>query len=222
VSSQLAKVFVDEWKLNKTIDACVEWSWSSRRDEYEGMAYEEAYKEWKKKIKQLAMQSTRDAQDRGVAVHDALEQFFLTGAISAKFESVILGVKKLFERELSLAPEECIAERSFSYLGYGGCVDLHSTRGNGLVLDFKVKNVDSLDKITPYPEHSMQLAAYRHGLNIPNADCYNLFINVDDKFKLKELKLCKHKEEDLSRYYKGFLCLRDYFYLSNNMEMTYE
>lgn len=58
-------------------------------------------------------------------------------------------------------------------LGYGGKVDLHS---DGWVIDIKTKDGDLTD-CQLYDEHAMQLAAYRCGLNRPDARCGILFVS---------------------------------------------
>lgn len=86
----------------------------------------------------------------------------------------------------------------------------------GIVIDFKTKDVDDIKKMKPYPEDVMQHAAYRDGLDIPNAKCYSLFVNVKHPGMLV---LHEWKEEDIQRAKKMFLCLRDFWYLSNKMEI---
>ncbi len=106
------------------------------------------------------------------------------------------------------------AEASFAHpLGFGGKVDLHSkSTENGIVLDFKTKNTSDVKKMKGYSEHIMQLAAYREGLGIPNARCYNLFISTQNP---ELVVLQEYKEDDLKRHWQMFLCLLRYWRLSN-------
>jgi len=48
---------------------------------------------------------------------------------------------------------------------------------DGIVVDIKTKDFGPDDKITGFDEHLMQLAAYRMGLDMPNARCANIFVS---------------------------------------------
>lgn len=74
-------------------------------------------------------------------------------------------------------------ERSFaSELGYGGAVDLPIYLGDGIIIDFKTKDMDTAkaEGKLAYDDHIMQLAAYRMGLGMPDAKLYNLFLSRDN------------------------------------------
>ncbi len=86
----------------------------------------------------------------------------------------------------------------------------------GVVLDFKTKDTLDIKKFKGYKEHIMQLAAYRHGLGIPHAECYNLFISSQDT---KLVKLVEYREEELDQAWEMFKCLLKYWQILNKMEV---
>ncbi len=106
------------------------------------------------------------------------------------------------------------AEASFAKDGYGGKVDLHHNMFDGVVLDFKTKDVEDQKKMRPYATDVMQHAAYRHGLGLPNAKCYSLFINVRHPGMLY---MHEWPEEEVVKGYKMFCALKDFWYLKNGM-----
>jgi hypothetical protein len=86
----------------------------------------------------------------------------------------------------------------------------------GIVLDFKTKDTLDVNKMKGYREHIMQLAAYRHGLGIPHADCYNLFISSQDT---NIVKLVKYTEKELCDAWEMFKCLLKFWQISNRIEV---
>ena len=99
------------------------------------------------------------------------------------------------------------AERSFASGGYGGKVDLIA---NNIVIDFKSK--ENLDKVVPYFEQIMQLAAYRVGLGKPTARCANVYFTLDGPVKLIE-----HSEADLAQAWDCFQHLLAFYKRKNNL-----
>lgn len=157
----------------------------------------------------------KKGQKEGREIHKAMEDWCNGADI---LDSRITNAVELLERELDheyTLYMECTAEKSFSHpLGFGGCVDLHSPRCN-FIVDFKTKNkIELLEKDLIYDEHLMQLAAYRKGLDMPGAKCYNLFISTLDP---KQVLLVRHKEEDLERAWKMFESLLTFWKLKNNV-----
>jgi len=102
-----------------------------------------------------------------------------------------------------------IVERSFSHeLGYGGKADLHCVQGKGIVLDIKTKEFDDKDKVDAYDEHLMQLAAYRVGLGLPEAQCGNVFVS---RSVPGLTKIIEWTEADLQRGFRMFCYLLNFW-----------
>jgi hypothetical protein len=106
-----------------------------------------------------------------------------------------------------------VSEKSFACeLGFGGKLDLCTFDGDGIVIDFKTKEFTDPAKVDAYDEHLMQLAAYRLGLNLPQARCANVFVSVT------EPGLCVTKEwseDDLERGEEMFYHLLKYWQAKN-------
>jgi hypothetical protein len=87
--------------------------------------------------------------------------------------------KKVYETILNeTGSKNFKAETNFSSDLFGGQVDLHNY---DWIIDYKTKQ--TADKFKPkkmvYSDHSMQLSAYREGLN-SYARCANVFVCLED------------------------------------------
>lgn len=125
-------------------------------------------------------QHAADAADRGTMIHDQLESD-RTGAwpVMEEWKPTCQKVRELIE-EAYPGVNDWIAEKPFGHpMGFGGKVDLHSP-STGIVLDYKTKAQADLDagKQLAYDQH-WQLAAYNRGLNLPPAECGNIFVSRD-------------------------------------------
>ena len=87
------------------------------------------------------------------------------------------------------------AETNFSSELFGGQVDLHN---DDWIIDYKTKQ--TADKFKPnkmaYDDHSMQLSAYRDGLN-SFARCANVFVCLEKGKPLIDFHI--HNEKELER-----------------------
>jgi hypothetical protein len=154
----------------------------------------ESEEEYFGRILELSKQHSRNAAERGSAIHAIIQTWF---------EGVYMPEKppyinKILETlESAFGSQLWLSEKSFAHpLGYGGKCDLMARAG--FIVDFKTKDTD-LDKVDVYFEHEMQLAAYREGLGVPTARCAIVFVNgTTDQVKLIEI------EQD--RLQKGWEC----------------
>lgn len=157
-------------------------------------------------------QQAKAAAERGTAVHAALESFY-QGVMYAAYAEHQVAVDKAV-REV-FGQMEWSTEKSFAHeSGFGGKVDLHSTDGRGVVIDFKTKEFDDSNKDTvkAYDEHCMQLAAYRVGLGIPEARCANVFVSVTQPGLVV---VHEWSQEDLVRGWNMFQSLLTFWKLKN-------
>ena len=202
VMAILNKPALERWKIRK----CIEKAYGL------GHAVEGTdYKVWEVQVlKEIDKEST-DIMARGTEIHDTLEKWF-------KGEKVV-GRSQLIDSVIDAMPDDYkwIAEESFSHeSGYGGKVDLHSETA---VLDFKTKAFTDVDQVSVYDEHAMQLAAYRKGLSIPDAPCYNLFISTEVPGLVH---LHKWKEEEIVRAERMFFKCLELWQLINKHDSSFK
>jgi hypothetical protein len=179
-------------------------------------APEETEESFISRIQTDSKEQAKMAAERGSEVHAALESFFETRHVTSKFSDAVLGTEgeivKIF------GDLEWSTEKSFGHpLGFGGKVDLHSSDGNGVVIDFKTKEFtsDQVEKVQGYDEHLMQLAAYRVGLDLPNARCANVFVSVTEPGLVV---VREWSQEDLERGWLMFESLLNYWYAKSGLE----
>ena len=117
-------------------------------------------------------------RDSGTAIHAAIEQaykegWFSTSPHSAQVNAASDAVIFLTRESVNMLR----AETTFAHPdGYGGTVDLHLP--GEWIIDFKTKDGSVADAKT-YPEHWMQLAAYRRGLGYKGARCAIVYVSRD-------------------------------------------
>jgi hypothetical protein len=144
--------------------------------------------------KQQAIEAAR----RGTNIHAAIEAHFCGDAIEAVYVPYVVAATE----QIFAIGSEWEPEKSFAHpYGYGGKVDLHSRSAN-VVLDVKTKEFTEADaKKLIYDEHSIQLAAYRYGLDMPTAACGNVFVSVSEPGLVQ---VVMHDEEELQRGWRIF------------------
>jgi hypothetical protein len=136
-------------------------------------------------------EQARIAREKGTAIHGAIERYMFGQSVSKEYmiyvRAVIDALYKYFSDHFLLGMSILTdyyyePEKSFANvgLGYGGKVDLHN-QDLRIILDFKTKEFsEETDKLT-YPEHVIQLEAYRHGLEMPDdARILNVFVSTSN------------------------------------------
>lgn len=121
-----------------------------------------------------ANEQSNKARDLGTEIHGAIERYMLGQP------SDHLDICKAVEAALDahFGHQEWSSEKSFAHaMGFGGKVDLHSQT---VVADFKTKqfNAEKLPEI--YDEHCLQIAAYAHGLGLPEAKGAIVFVSTSE------------------------------------------
>ena len=166
----------------------------------------ESETDWIERVMQDSKATGKEAMDRGSRMHDVLEQFYKSKTTQI-WPSYCIEIDRALETHFGT--QNWIPEKSFIHsMGFGGKVDLHAP---GIVVDFKSKE-GSLDSVKAYDEQIMQLAAYRNGLNMPNARCVNVYFTESG-----DVKLIEHSEEDLTNAFNCFMYLLGYFKLSKGL-----
>ena len=138
----------------------------------------ESLDEFSIRVKDDARQQAKQARDKGTFIHGQVERYFRDATCDTEFQNLcILVDQKIYE--VFQQAYKFDTERSFSHKdGYGGKIDLNSFDFDGIVVDFKTTEFTK-DKLPPgWPEQCWQLAAYRHGLNIPEARAANVYIST--------------------------------------------
>ena len=157
--------------LTQQLDAA--WNTAGIEDEYKSV---EHYKEWAEEVREKASQHSKQARDKGSAVHKALEDD--ANGIEPEdygfLKDIVERVTEALDKEFGDKVRNLTPEATFSHkLGFGGAVDLSSPE---LILDYKYK-ADGLKKRMVYDTLIGQLAAYRGGLGFHQAECGNVFIS---------------------------------------------
>ena len=176
--------------------------------------FKETEDEWLKRVMSDSKATGREAAERGTAIHNIIQGYFEQMYLPEKppyLDAIDNTLKSAFGSQLWLS------EKSFGHhLGYGGKCDLMAKpmngQGSGFVVDFKTKDTD-LDKVDIYFEHELQLAAYREGLNLPNARCAILFVNG----KTNQVKLVEIEEPQLQKSWECFQHLLRVYQIKNNL-----
>lgn len=190
ITGVAAKAGLDAWKQQQAVLSALTLP---RQDG-------EAEEDWILRVLTDAKETAKKAAERGNQIHAIIESYF---------DQVYLPEKPIYIDEINkvlrdaFRTDKWVSERSFcnEEMGYGGRVDLHAPKGlnfDGVVVDFKTTEKD-LEKVEPFHEHEMQLAAYRFGLGIPKARCAIVFVNA----LTNKVKLCEIPPSDLTA---GWVC----------------
>jgi hypothetical protein len=203
INSQLSKAGLDTWKQTQVLYAATE---NPRLDG-------EGEKEWVDRILYLAQQKSRDAANRGTLIHDFLESFYnqtYMPDMPAYVRKVDDAITAHFGTQLWVAEQSLVNSQE----AYGGKCDLYCKPRHdfgGIVIDFKTTEKNP-GELTPYTEHTMQLAAYREVL-APTARCANVYVNGETN----EVAIYEHTEQDLRDNYQMFLHLLGIYKLKNKL-----
>lgn len=191
VLNSLNKHGLNNWKIDQHIAA----AWRIHNIPHR------SFDEYLSHVKTLTEQLMEVAPQAGTDFHDKLERYLLRD-LPHDDPDYDLCDRALYEvvQKTGISQHDWDAEKRFTCgLGYGGCVDLSC---DTWVIDYKTKREAS--KFKPgkmaYDEHRMQLAAYRVGLNVPEARCANVFICLEDG----QIDFHEHSEDELQKGWRIF------------------
>jgi hypothetical protein len=159
------------------------------------------------RIKLDAKEQAKKAAEKGTEIHARIQDGFDTIPIFDICDPYYASARG--ELDKVLGKEKWVSEQSFAIDGYGGKVDLHR---HGLVVDIKTTS-KPLGGLKTWDEHSLQLAAYRHGLGMDDARCFILYIHTETA----ESKLIELDSKELEKGFKMFVALKDYFYAKTGL-----
>jgi hypothetical protein len=185
---------LDLWKQQQVLKAAV----SVPRHDGEAEA------DWFSRIMQTSKETSAEAADRGTDMHNVIEDYFN----KRQREYPDFAKETYFAVIKEFGSQNWVTEKSFAYDGFGGKVDLHC---EDIVIDFKTKEVVD-DKTVCYDEQLMQLAAYRIGLELPDALCANVFVDLQGN-----VKIIKHDESDIQKAWLMFSHLLAFYRVKNGI-----
>lgn len=196
---------LEAWKLNQMMLAALTLPRAEGESEQSFIA----------RVQADSKEHARMAAERGTEVHADIEGYF--EGLAKEPSAYSLAVDKALDERFG--DLDWNAEKSFATPGphgFGGKIDLHSTDGDGVVIDFKTKEFtsDTLDKAAGYEEHMMQLAAYRIGLGLPNARAANVFVSVTEPGLVV---VNEWSQDDLLRGWRMFEALKTYWYVKTQL-----
>jgi len=175
----------------------------------------ESESDWLTRVLNDSKAQGREAADRGTLIHGVLESFF-DGILLESVPEYCRNAENALQ--VNFGSRLWLSEKSFSHeLGYGGKCDLHAKgdKVKGIppvVVDFKTKE-GPLDKLVPYDDHIMQMAAYREGLGLSDARCAIMFVNGTTN----EVKVCEIPEEELQNGLKCFFHLLRFYQIKSGL-----
>ena len=202
INGQLSKDGLNSWLQGEAIKACIE------NPRQEG----EEEKEYIARCMELSKRKSQDAMARGTQIHDFLESFYAQEylpAIPDYVRKVDEAITAHFGAQLWIAEQSLVNQE-----GYGGKCDLYCKPKHdfaGVVIDFKTTEKSPGD-LTPYLEHTLQLAAYREVL-APKARCANVYINGETG----EVAIYEHTEQAIRDGYEMFLNLLKIYKLKTGL-----
>jgi len=167
----------------------------------------EPEKDWLERVMADSKVQGQEAAKRGTKIHGVIESYF-DQKPELEWPEYVKNVDKALTD--AFGAQLWNSEKSFAHeLGYGGKIDLSAPN---IVVDYKTKE-SPLEKVEPYHEHILQLAAYRYGLNMPEARCAIVFVNG----LTNEVKLCEIEEQDLKDGWECFKHLLSYYKIKNKL-----
>lgn len=153
-----------------------------------------------------AQEQSKNAMALGTAIHASLEKAYGLSPISyeAGHQEYVEGVQKAIKDLLGTPP--WYSEDSFAHpLGFGGKCDL---RSDGITIDFKTKEFDENSLPSTWPEHKMQLAAYREGFKDHSARGFIVFVSTTVKGLVHIVEI---PEKDLRQGWRMFQSLLQFW-----------
>lgn len=160
------------------------------------------------RVKVDAKETARKAAEKGTAIHAAIQGFFQKEAVSAEYIPHTEGACKAMSERFSLDADCAMVEKSFAHpLGFGGKADFLCTSPD-LIVDFKTKEFGPDAEMKTWDEHAMQLAAYRHGFEFPQARGAICFVSVTHPGVARVVEI---PQDELLKGWKMFYSLLHYW-----------
>jgi hypothetical protein len=203
----IAKPGLSNYFEREIFDATLDMSWEEGDNSYDLF----------NRVKEQSRQKGAAASERGSDLHANIEEYLVTGKpFEGKWQKHCEAVlEAMVVCGFDPGGGKFAVERTFvDSGGYGGKVDYSEPFK---VADFKSKERISSKKRYAYPDHAIQLAAYRHGLGTAEpgyhgAECWNFFVGADDAVVLPY----QWNEKELVTAWNKFFHIFQYWQLENN------
>lgn len=192
------------WKIDQAILSCLTLS----REE------NETEKEYLDRIKADAQEQAKKAAERGTQIHAWVQNGFENGfnETTNGYDYICSAMDTLLKAGIMDGHVSWSCEEPFATTKYGGKCDIYNKK---YLLDIKTTDKPIAD-LKLWESHFMQLAAYREGLLVTDAQCGILWINS----VTAESRLVWADEKDLERGWKMFGALLDFWYAKTGLEVT--
>lgn len=205
ILSVAARPGLDTWKQQQVLLAAL--TLPKREGESE--------QNWLERVMLDSKATGKIAAERGTNIHATIQAFF-EGELIPEALPICRPVETAINDHFG--PQLWLPELSFAHkLGFGGKADLICKQG--FVVDIKTKETEDISKVDIYPEHGMQLAAYREGFDMPNARCANVFVGykmVNNNIVFTGVKLIEHEPAELDKNWLMFTKLLEFWQLKNS------
>jgi hypothetical protein len=205
------------WKIDQAILSSLTLSRNDDETEQEYLA----------RIKADAQEQAKKAAERGTLIHAWVQEFFTHTYQSSDVVNVPTylstpdklvfchSAHNALLKETNVKLGQWLCEESFATERYGGKADLHDLNSEYLI-DIKTKTWADVKKLDIWDSHLMQLAAYRNGLNIPDAKCGILYIHQETA----ESVLLWADEDKIQQGMGMFNALLDFYYKKTQLGMV--
>jgi len=169
--------------------------------------------QWIEEVKRLTEIEKDKAPNAGTEAHEAMQRGDETGTVPEGFEQLYANACEAVENWCGLRQWQC--EVNFCAEHYAGQADRVS---DGFIVDWKTKQF--AEKFKPgamlYRNHWMQLAAYRHGLRVPDAQCAIGFLCLETN----EVEIAPVSEVQLQSGWRSFKrALAEFYETKLDMEI---
>jgi hypothetical protein len=196
---------LERWKQEQMLMAALTLPRSD--DEPEGA--------WLDRVRTDSGEQARKAAERGTRIHAAIQGHYEGQPPDEDLWPHVRGIQQAVSKRCGDQPWLC--ETSFAHrLGFGGKVDIHSP---SYLLDFKTKEFGPTSLPSTWDEHAMQLAAYRVGLGVPQAECGIAFCSTVNPGLAHIVML---EEDQLQSAWTMFYGLLTYWQAKNNYRPVME
>ncbi|OQB26249.1 MAG: hypothetical protein BWY11_00025 [Firmicutes bacterium ADurb.Bin182] len=185
------------WKIDQAILSSLTLTRNENETEQEYLA----------RIKADAQEQAKKAAERGTYIHAVVQGGFEGEPISKDDRIYYESARNTLV--VATDNEQWVCEKSFATERYGGKADLHTSK---FLVDIKTTD-KPIDGLKLWDNHYLQLAAYRVGLEIYEAQCGILYINS----VTAESKLIWADEKELGKGWKCFKALLDFYYAKTGL-----
>lgn len=161
------------------------------------------------RILEDSREQAKKASERGTAIHASLQAFYQREPWG-EHSSHVIGANEALNAIFGKPVWQ--AELSFAHsMGFGGKVDLSCPAA---VIDFKTKEFGPDDDLKVWPDHEMQISAYREGLQLTKARGAIVYVSVTHPGLARLIEI---PEDGLQRGWECFKALLQFWKSKNRI-----